>query len=116
MIKLKADLSPYWTWNTKQIFVFLQAEYTTKMNKVNQVSLWDEIILSKAKAKATGSKFKQEYHFNDQGNNLRGRDLNLTLAWNVVPRVGMPSFLGELYVVNCAVTQEVELWRCMQFQ
>lgn len=33
-------------------------------------------------------KLRQEYVFADQGRNLRGTGYNLTLVWNVMPRVG----------------------------
>lgn len=32
---------------------------------------------------------RQKYVFVDRGRGLRGRPLNLTLAWNVMPRVGV---------------------------
>lgn len=36
-LKLDADLSSAFSWNTKQLFVFVQAEYATPSNAVNQV-------------------------------------------------------------------------------
>lgn len=33
-------------------------------------------------------KIRQEYVFDDQGKNLRGKEINLTLVWDVIPRVG----------------------------
>ena len=33
-------------------------------------------------------KHKTKYAFLDIGNGLRGRDLNLTLVWDVQPKVG----------------------------
>lgn len=46
-VSLDADLRQAFNWNTKQIFVFLQAEYETKTNWLNQVSMWDQIVLKK---------------------------------------------------------------------
>ncbi|KAJ1549166.1 Signal peptidase complex subunit [Nowakowskiella sp. JEL0078] len=43
---LDADLSPLYTWNTKQLFVFVVAEYETKTHK-NQITLWDDRITTK---------------------------------------------------------------------
>lgn len=36
---MTADLTPLFNWNTKQLFVYLTAEYETQNNKVNQVRL-----------------------------------------------------------------------------
>ncbi|GMH41933.1 hypothetical protein BSKO_09852 [Bryopsis sp. KO-2023] len=86
-VALDVDLGNAFTWNTKQLFVFLQAEYETPENHLNQVALWDQIILKKEDAKIT-KRVRQEYAFDDQGRNLRGKEFNLTLVWNVMPRVG----------------------------
>ena len=42
---LQADLNPLFNWNVKQLFLYLTAEYETPNNKLNQVVLWDKIIL-----------------------------------------------------------------------
>lgn len=87
-MKLNADLTSAFSWNTKQLFVFVQAEYETPENKVNQVVLWDRIIERKEDAHIKVRNLKQKYAFIDQGRNLRGLPLNLTVAWNVMPKVG----------------------------
>ncbi|RRT75714.1 hypothetical protein B296_00003378 [Ensete ventricosum] len=38
-LNISADLSSLFTWNTKQVFVFVAAEYETPQNALNQVSL-----------------------------------------------------------------------------
>ncbi|XP_042381978.1 signal peptidase complex subunit 3B-like isoform X3 [Zingiber officinale] len=68
-MNISADLSSLFTWNTKQ------------------VSLWDGIIQSKEHAKFW-SHTTNKYHFTDQGNNLRGKDYNLTLHWHIMPKTG----------------------------
>ncbi|MED6209282.1 hypothetical protein PIB30_053194 [Stylosanthes scabra] len=50
-MNISADLQSLFTWNTKQVFVFLAAEYETPKNSLNQISLWDGIIPSKEHAK-----------------------------------------------------------------
>ncbi|XP_020540222.1 signal peptidase complex subunit 3B isoform X2 [Jatropha curcas] len=50
-INITADLQSLFTWNTKQVFVFIAAEYETRNNVFNQVSLWDAIIPTKEQAK-----------------------------------------------------------------
>ncbi|KAI0510716.1 signal peptidase complex subunit 3B [Dendrobium catenatum] len=86
-LNISADLQSLFTWNTKQVFVFLAAEYETPQNALNQISLWDAIIPSKEHAKFwihTSNK----YRFIDQGSNLRGKEYNLTLHWHVMPKTG----------------------------
>ncbi|XP_042967171.1 signal peptidase complex subunit 3B-like isoform X2 [Carya illinoinensis] len=85
--KIAADLQSMFTWNTKQVFVFLAAEYETPKNSLNQVSLWDGIIPSKEHAKFL-IHTTNKYRFVDQGSNLRGKEFNLTLHWHVMPKTG----------------------------
>ncbi|XP_058084328.1 signal peptidase complex subunit 3B-like isoform X4 [Magnolia sinica] len=60
-LNISADLQWMFTWNTKQVFVFVAAEYETPQNSLNQ------------------------------GSNLRGKDFNLTLHWHVMPKTGKMS-------------------------
>ncbi|KAF6263833.1 hypothetical protein COO60DRAFT_1267336 [Scenedesmus sp. NREL 46B-D3] len=87
-MQLNADLRSAFSWNTKQLFVFVQADYVTPENRVNQVVLWDKIIERKEDAHLRVRSLRQKYAFIDQGRNLRGLPLNLTVAWNVMPKVG----------------------------
>ncbi|XP_057427748.1 signal peptidase complex subunit 3B-like [Lotus japonicus] len=89
-LNISADLQSLFTWNTKQVFVFLAAEYETSKNSLNQISLWDAIIPSKERAKFwihTSNK----YRFIDQGSNLRSKEFNLTMHWHVMPKTGKMS-------------------------
>ncbi|KAK7344224.1 hypothetical protein VNO77_13588 [Canavalia gladiata] len=86
-MNISADLQSLFTWNTKQVFVFLAAEYETSKNSLNQISLWDGIIPSKDHARFwihTSNK----YRFIDQGSNLLGKKFNLTMHWHVMPKTG----------------------------
>eukprot|EP00249_Psilotum_nudum_P011173 c23009_g1_i1 orf=539-1042(+) len=87
IMNITADLSSVFSWNTKQLFVFVAAEYATSKNSRNQISLWDKIITSKEDAKFQHYK-GNKYAFIDQGNNLRGLEFNLTMYWNVMPITG----------------------------
>ncbi|TKY47383.1 Signal peptidase complex subunit 3B [Spatholobus suberectus] len=49
-LNISVDMQCLFTWNTKQGFVFLAAEYETPKNSLNQISLWDGIIPSKEHA------------------------------------------------------------------
>ncbi|KAJ3249248.1 Signal peptidase complex subunit [Chytriomyces hyalinus] len=86
---LKADLSPLFNWNTKQLFVFLVAEYSTPSHVTNQVTLWDDIITSKEDAVLSYRRKKAEYMFSDISKKISGIEANLTLHWDVMPYVGV---------------------------
>ncbi|KAL8162664.1 hypothetical protein V2J09_014153 [Rumex salicifolius] len=86
-LNISADLQSLFTWNTKQVFVFVAAEYETKTNALNQVSLWDGIISSRERAKFW-IRTANKYRFIDQGTNLRGKEFNLTMHWHVMPKTG----------------------------
>jgi signal peptidase complex subunit 3 len=68
---LNVDLSHLFNWNVKQLFLYLTAEYTTKANKLNQVVLWDKIILKKDKQSFDLKNLKTKYNFWDDGDGLR---------------------------------------------
>lgn len=99
-ISLKADLSSAFSWNTKQLFVFLQAEYETDENDVNQISLWDTIIERKEDAVINLKALRQEYAMIDQGKNFRGMPFNLTLTWDVMPKVGYLYMRSKTFAVG----------------
>ena len=47
MVKLDADVRDEFTWNTKQLFMFLTVDYATPSKPSNQLVMWSKIILSK---------------------------------------------------------------------
>ncbi|XP_007016732.2 PREDICTED: signal peptidase complex subunit 3B [Theobroma cacao] len=103
-MNISADLQSLFTWNTKQVFIFVAAEYETPKNSLNQVSLWDAIIPAKEHAKFwihTSNK----YRFVDQGNNLRGKKFNLTLHWHVMPKTGK-MFADKLVMTGYSLPEE----------
>eukprot|EP00878_Enallax_costatus_P005809 GHUV01006094.1.p1 GENE.GHUV01006094.1~~GHUV01006094.1.p1 ORF type:complete len:170 (+),score=10.67 GHUV01006094.1:465-974(+) len=104
-MRLNADLRSAFSWNTKQLFVFVQAEYQTPENKVNQVVLWDRIIERKEDAHIKIRNLKQKYAFIDQGRNFRGMPLNLTVAWNVMPKVGRLFTVQKTFDVGSLPTE-----------
>lgn len=67
---LQADLTPLFNWNVKELFVYLTAEYETEANAINQVVLWDKIIMRGENAKLSLKNFNQKYYFWDDGNGL----------------------------------------------
>jgi len=94
---ITADLRPLFNWNTKQLFVYLTAEYTTTTNKLNQVVLWDKIILRGEDAVLNLKDFNTKYYFWDDGSELKGHEnVTLYLSWNVIPNAGSLPFIEGL--------------------
>ena len=87
-MSLDANFSSSFSWNTKQLFVFICVEYTTSKHKLGQVSVWDKIITSPDQAVLSLRGLGNKYQLVDQGHRLRGTDFNMTVYWNVMPRVG----------------------------
>ncbi|RKP06786.1 signal peptidase 22kDa subunit [Thamnocephalis sphaerospora] len=89
-IDLDADLTPLFTWNTKQLFVNLVAEYDTKMHTGNQVTVWDTIVRSPAEAKLKLRGQRRKYILTDIRRHITsGQSMNLTLHWSLMPWVGV---------------------------
>ncbi|RXM99544.1 Signal peptidase complex subunit 3 [Acipenser ruthenus] len=76
------------------------ADYETKSNALNQVVLWDKIILRGENTKLSLKDMKSKYFFFDDGNGLRGnKNITLTLSWNVVPNAGiLPLVMGSGHI------------------
>ena len=88
----QADMNPAFHWNIKQLFVYVIATYKTPTNPKNQIVLWDRIV------EATDSYetkiLKEEnlfvkYGLVDQGAELRGAEVELSLMWDHMPLTGM---------------------------
>jgi len=97
LLNITADLESVFTWNTKQIFVFIVAEYTSPEMGFNQVTLWDTIIEKKEDTKIqhlvlTQEVFKTQrdgpFTYSFQGKHLQGLKFNLTMYWNLMPLTG----------------------------
>lgn len=92
-IELHADLRPEFTWNTKQLYVSVLAEYATETSPKNVVTLWDRIVVAKEDAKLDIRKLPKKFPFvfaaemNDN-KGLLGLDYNITLAVDIMPKVG----------------------------
>lgn len=68
---LQADLTKLFNWNVKELFLYLTAEYKTKENEINQVVLWDKILLRGENAVLNYKKMNTKYYFWDDGNGLK---------------------------------------------
>lgn len=92
---LDADLSPLFNWNTKQVFVYLTAEYPGKTDGAsNKVTYWDKIITSADDAVILVKNQNAKYSVWDVERSFRGRNATLKLEWNIQPWVG-PLLFGE---------------------
>merc|ERR1711965_303019 len=86
---LQGDLQSAFTWNTKQLFVMVVAEYQTDANVRNEVVLWDDIIGTKEKALIDEKEVYSEYRFRDQGFGLRSNNITLQLKYMEMPCSGL---------------------------
>ncbi|GLV35185.1 Spase 22/23-subunit [Carabus blaptoides fortunei] len=87
---LQTDLSHLFNWNVKQLFMYLTAEYKSPNNELNQVVLWDKIILRGENAILDFKNMNTKYYFWDDGNGLRANNnVTLTLSWNIIPNAGL---------------------------
>lgn len=92
---MDADLTPLFNWNTKQVFVYLTAEYAGKKDgSSNKVTYWDKIIMSKEDAKIHLRDQRAKYSVWDVEKSFRERDAVLRLEWNIQPHIG-PLVFGE---------------------
>ena len=100
---MKADMNPAFHWNIKQLFVYIVATYSTSTNPRNTIVLWDRIIEGIDERKIineTDTLIK--YGLVDQGAELRGVDVELSLVWDHMP------LTGALYTSAAANKEEEE--------
>jgi signal peptidase complex subunit 3 len=92
VFSVDADLRSCFSWNTKQLFVSVQAEYAVedeqKGEVMNVISIWDRVVESKEKAVLRVPRARNKYKLKDRGQHLRGAHVNVTLQWNIMPITG----------------------------
>ncbi|CAM1508278.1 Fc.00g051260.m01.CDS01 [Cosmosporella sp. VM-42] len=114
---LEADLSSLFTWNTKQLFVYVTAEWPGPDNSTNEAVIWDKIItnpsadhlqnigpiaMKKLKRSAEGKTIdpsrgvlklknqKPKYQITHPSSKIASQDdVELKLHYNVQPWVGL---------------------------
>ncbi|KAG8901789.1 hypothetical protein FRB99_005106 [Tulasnella sp. 403] len=88
---LTADLEPLFNWNTKQLFVYITAEYDQQKTDVhNQVVIWDGIIRKRKDAKLRLVKQRPKYPLREfSGKFQTALGANYTLHYDVMPYVGI---------------------------
>ncbi|XP_062908731.1 signal peptidase complex subunit 3-like [Mobula hypostoma] len=84
------DLGPVFNWNVKHLYLYLSAEYTTEINALNQVILWDKIISRGENPRFDFHNITNKYVFLDDGYGLRGnKNVSLFLSWHIIPNAGI---------------------------
>ncbi|CAK9436224.1 uncharacterized protein LODBEIA_P07820 [Lodderomyces beijingensis] len=92
---LKTDLGDLFNWNTKQVFVYLTAEYPGKSDgSLNKVTFWDKIIKDRKDSKLDLVGQRGKYSVWDVEKGFRGRNATVKLEWNIQPHIG-PLIYGE---------------------
>ncbi|EKM78696.1 hypothetical protein AGABI1DRAFT_41107 [Agaricus bisporus var. burnettii JB137-S8] len=89
-----ADLTPLFHWNTKQLFVWVEAEFNNTKRAENAVVIWDRIVRRKedANLKVAG---KNKYMLRELTKNFKhAKPAHYTLKYNVMPYVGVLTY-GE---------------------
>ncbi|RXW24274.1 hypothetical protein EST38_g1578 [Candolleomyces aberdarensis] len=91
---ITADFTPLFNWNTKQIFLYLQAEYNSTVGVKNEVVIWDRIIRRKEEANVNFVG-KNKYNFRDLSTSFKKTPpASYSLQYNVMPYAGMLTY-GE---------------------
>ncbi|KAF7979833.1 hypothetical protein HWV62_40567 [Athelia sp. TMB] len=91
---VSADLTPLFNWNTKQLFLYLEAEYENAKGGKNDVVIWDRIVRRKEDAhiNVVG---RNKYAFKDIANSFKKVPAaHYALKYNVMPYVGALTY-GE---------------------
>ncbi|KAF0686661.1 Aste57867_21503 [Aphanomyces stellatus] len=92
---LDADLSSVFNWNTKQLFVYVVAEYASASNVKNEVVVWDAIVPTRHDAHLVREHENVKYFLADQYDELRNTEVTLKLKWDVMPVCGQLFQYGD---------------------
>ncbi|KHN71609.1 putative signal peptidase complex subunit 3 [Toxocara canis] len=88
-LSIDVDVTSVFNWNVKQLFLYLVAEYSSPTNPVNQVVLWDKIVVRGDWSTIHEEHTIPKYYFMDDGTNLLDHpNVTLVLRWNVIPNAG----------------------------
>ncbi|KAI0745654.1 signal peptidase subunit [Earliella scabrosa] len=91
---LTADLTPLFNWNTKQLFLYVSAEYESKQGVKNEVVIWDRIVRRKEDAQLSVAG-RNKYVFRELSTSFKdAAPAHYALKYNVMPYVGALTY-GE---------------------
>uniref|UniRef100_A0A0W0FIN3 Signal peptidase subunit 3 n=1 Tax=Moniliophthora roreri TaxID=221103 RepID=A0A0W0FIN3_MONRR len=106
-VNFNINLSPLFHWNTKQLFVYLEADYENSQGVKNQVVIWDRIVRSKEDA-VINVVGKNKYAFREISSSFKKvPSAHYTLKYNVMPYVGVLTY-GEAARTTEPVTFQLE--------
>eukprot|EP01111_Echinosteliopsis_oligospora_P013844 TRINITY_DN5071_c0_g1_i1.p1 TRINITY_DN5071_c0_g1~~TRINITY_DN5071_c0_g1_i1.p1 ORF type:complete len:173 (+),score=35.06 TRINITY_DN5071_c0_g1_i1:84-602(+) len=95
IFNVAADLTPLFNWNTREVFIYVVAEYETKSHKKNAVVLWDQIVFYSDKEKTAKFNLTNvvgEYPLSDVGTGLANNKVKLSVHYNTIPITGLLSW------------------------
>ncbi|EJF65231.1 signal peptidase 22 kDa subunit [Dichomitus squalens] len=91
---LTADLKPLFNWNTKQLFIYVSAEYENRQGTKNEVVIFDRIVQNKEDAYIDIAG-RNKYVFRDVSASFEdSTPAHYSLKYNVMPYVGILTY-GE---------------------
>lgn len=99
---IKADLRDVFTWNVKQIFVYVTFVPTNQEKP--EIIIWDRIISSKKDAKLALYKIPSKYRIEDYDDVLSETPFKLVLKWNVMPWIGFLSYENRNGLISKALS------------
>jgi len=83
-----ADMTSLFHWNTKQVFLYLEAEYTNTKGTYNEVVFWDKIIRRKRDANVH-VRGKNKYIMKDINRSFsNSSSVMYHMKYNIMPWVG----------------------------
>ncbi|KAF9978239.1 hypothetical protein BGZ73_003243 [Actinomortierella ambigua] len=99
VLEVDADLSSLFHWNTKQLFIYAVAEYSTKTHPKNQIVIWDSKIRDPRDAVLIKKRISNKYGIIDVNRKWTDIKANVSLHWNIIPYVGFMTY-GQAPVSN----------------
>ncbi|WFD00763.1 hypothetical protein MYAM1_003515 [Malassezia yamatoensis] len=87
---LEMDISPLFTWNTKQVFLSVIGSYASPSRPENEVVFWDRILSSKRQSHVRLSNLRNKYGFRETSRTFQNiTSVEFSVHWNVMPFVGI---------------------------
>lgn len=87
---LDTDITPLFNWNTKQVFVYIVASYTSSKDYPhNEIILWTRTIRHKKDAMIRLRNQYNVFSFNDIEGSFLNKNLTLSMHYNIMPQVGI---------------------------
>ena len=82
-------MTPAFHWGTKQLFVYVTADYRSGQYVENQVVVWDKIITSKEDAVISFKNKRIKYPLRDYGHGLTKNSIKLVFSYQMHPIAGL---------------------------